>query len=366
MYGKGTANLYNQKVMTGFPRQFYALSGTTTPYLAACYCPFSQRVYFSPFFKNSFLEYDPVTGEQNEYFFDANKAWPGVNPTVAQYSYSIIATPQGKVIAIPYFSPTILILDTTTKEITYITGLLAGQIGKYYGANVANDGNIYFHSYAATQMLKVNLTTGLVTLFGDTTGVTTHLIGVYGEDNAVYQMPYPNPLTTIRRTDLSTGQVTFLNVLPSTTYLAACNTLDGRICIIPADTDKSVVLFNPVDNSVELLPINVSPSIGTGIGCKPGPNGNIYAFAGGRMFEIIPSKGIVNVLDTTPYQIANVATQGCAMTPQGIVFLSWSPNLLNKIITISNIGEMYPEMFTFPANIADISVSPWNKFHQIL
>jgi hypothetical protein len=367
MYGKGSSNSYNHPVMTGFPRQFNTLSGTVTPYLASCYCPISQKVYFSPFYKNAFLEYDPVTGEQNEYFFDSSIAYPGANPASAQYSYSIMATPEGKVIAIPYFSPSLILLDTTTKEITIMTGFgVTGGIGKFYGGSVANDGFVYIHPYASTQFIKINVAQKSAVTFGESTSFESHLIGILGEDNCIYQVPYPYVSTNIRKMDLSTGLVTYLSVLPAAIYLGMTHTLDGRFCCIPYNTDSPVVIFNPVDQSIETIPFNSPTSVGTGIGFKPGANGNIYGFAGGRLFEIVISTKIINILNTERWEPGNVATQGCATTPQGIVYLSWNSTYNNKIVTIANTGLTYPEMFQFPTNIADIGSSPWNKFHQVL
>lgn len=366
MFTKSSSNSYNQVQATGFLREYVAAGAGYSPYLAACYSPVSERVYFSPFAKNAILEYDPVTGEQIEYLFNSALAYPGGDSSLFQFSYSIITDHLGNIYAIPYFAPTIIMFNVVSKQFKYVTGLVGGGIGKYYGGCLANDGNVYFFSYANTRVLKYDPVLDIALYFGDTTSLTTHLFGVYGEDNCIYQVPHPGALTTIRKTDLNTGTVTYLPVLPNAIYEGITHTLDGRFCIIPASTANDIILFNPIDESIESFPFTgLGSALGTGLGFRLAPNGNVYGFAGKTLIEIKINESKVNMLDTGRFQ-ASIATQGCTYTPQGIVFYSWASGFVNKILTITNIGKHEDAMTTIPLDISTISTSLWNKFQHSL
>lgn len=365
MIGGIASNLSrDQVILRGADRTYTPISGTVTPYLGACYSPASDRVYYSPFYKNAIVEIDPSTGAQTEYTFNADDAWSGVNPVGAQYSYSIMADQEGNVIAIPYFSPTAIIFDTANKTFTFYNLGLGSGTGKYYHGCIANDGNAYWFPYAANRMYQFDPVNQTGQLFGDTVATTTHITGVYAEDNCVYQMPYPSPRTDIRKIDLSTGTASLLSSkLPNTLHAASCLLQDGRIIFLPSNTSFPITIFDPVTEGTETFSVTgLGSTLNFNLGCNLAPNGKVYNYKTDVMYEIDPIEKTVNVYDTSRYA-PTLATQGGTYCEQGVFWMQWESSG-NRIGNLWNIGKHEASMAQFPANIADISVSDWNKYNQ--
>ena len=197
---------------------------------------------------------------------------------VANGWFGSVLGPDGNIYFVPFAAANILRLNVATGVTTNITGGATYTASGWRGGVLGPDGNIYFTPFAATNILRLNVATGVTT---NITGGATYTAngwmgGALGPDGNIYFMPFA--AANILRLNVATGVTT--NITGGATYTASgwAGTIlgpDGNIYGTPY-------------NATNILRLNVATGVTTNItggatyttsgwqGQTLGQDGNIY------------------------------------------------------------------------------------------
>ena len=186
--------------------------------------------------------------------------------------------PDGNIYFSPFAATNILRLNVATGVTTNITGGATYTANGWRGGVLGPDGNIYFTPFAATNILMLNVASGVTTnITGGATYTANGWIGgALGPDGNIYFMPFA--AANILRLNVATGVTT--NITGGATYTASgwAGTIlgpDGNIYGTPY-------------NAANILRLNVATGVTTNItggatyttsgwqGQTLGQDGNIY------------------------------------------------------------------------------------------
>ena len=190
-----------------------------------------------------------------------------------------VVASDGNIYFTPYNASNILKLNVSTGVTTTITGGATYTASGWIGGVLGPDGNIYFCPLQATNILKLNVATGVTT---NITGGATYtsygwLGGVLGSDGNIYFTPYG--ASNILKLNVTTGVTT--NITGGATFTA----YGWGGGVLGPDGN---IYFSPI-NTGNILKLNVATGVTTNItggatyttsnGCAGGvlgPDGNIY------------------------------------------------------------------------------------------
>ena len=262
---------------------------STHPFYAAAPLPHSFNKV-PPTVRQPALYYDVAPGNWARDWQPYLKALAAANATgvsVAATNISVSASgwwggvvaSDGNIYFTPYNASNILKLNVSTGVTTTITGGATYTASGWIGGVLGPDGNIYFCPLQATNILKLNVATGVTT---NITGGATYtsygwLGGVLGSDGNIYFTPYG--ASNILKLNVTTGVTT--NITGGATFTA----YGWGGGVLGPDGN---IYFSPI-NTGNILKLNVATGVTTNItggatyttsnGCAGGvlgPDGNIY------------------------------------------------------------------------------------------
>jgi hypothetical protein len=228
-----------------------------------------------------------------------------------------------------YFSPfaatNILRLNVATGVTTNITGGATYTANGWRGGVLGPDGNIYFTPFAATNILRLNVATGVTT---NITGGATYTAngwsgGALGPDGNIYFMPFA--ATNILRLNVATGVTT--NITGGATYTAS----GWGGAILGPDGN----IYGTPYNAANILRLNVATGVTTNItggatyttsgwqGQTLGQDGNIY-FAPTLATNVLRfnvATGVTTNITGGATLSAN-ATRQCVLGPDGNIYFT--------------------------------------------
>ena len=233
--------------------------------------------------------------------------------------------PDGNIYFSPFAATNILRLNVTTGVTTNITGGATYTANGWRGGVLGPDGNIYFTPFAATNILRLNVTTGVTT---NITGGATYTAngwsgGALGPDGNIYFMPFA--ATNILRLNVATGVTT--NITGGATYTAS----GWGGAILGPDGN----IYGTPYNAANILRLNVATGVTTNItggatyttsgwqGQTLGQDGNIY-FAPTLATNVIRfnvATGVTTNITGGATLSAN-ATRQCVLGPDGNIYFA--------------------------------------------
>jgi len=354
MFNRGFPQTTNQKrVVEEIP-----VTLPTNSHVGGCYCPTNGKVYFAPYQSDFILEYDPVNKTSRNISLDTD-----IIGTVAgsgsDYFQGAVYHPNGKIYFCTYSATHVAIYDVDTDSLSYVFITNFPTEGKWNGIVVANNGDIYLIPWQWPEVCKIDTTDDSISFFG--AGLNNRgLGGVLAENGKIYQPPSnsssftvidPSNDTTSTFGNLGAGGVRWIN---------GCNDLDGNIWFAPL-LDNRLLKLDPINETSELINITGLSGSVYYANLQLAPNGRLYGFPylADRIVEIIPERNEAR----TFYLNGSNTYHGNTYCEQGIIPVNRVSDIIKRL---ENIGIHKQEMITIPANVADMSTSLWNKFHQTL
>ena len=233
--------------------------------------------------------------------------------------------PDGNIYFSPFAATNILRLNVATGVTTNITGGATYTANGWRGGVLGPDGNIYFTPFAATNILRLNIITGLTS---NISGGATYTAngwsgGALGPDGNIYFMPFA--ATNILRLNVATGVTT--NITGGATYTAS----GWGGAILGPDGN----IYGTPYNAANILRLNVATGVTTNItggatyttsgwqGQTLGQDGNIY-FAPTLATNVLRfnvATGVTTNITGGATLSAN-ATRQCVLGPDGNIYFT--------------------------------------------
>jgi hypothetical protein len=233
--------------------------------------------------------------------------------------------PDGNIYFSPFAATNILRLNVATGVTTNITGGATYTANGWRGGVLGPDGNIYFTPFAATNILRLNVASGVTT---NITGGATYTAngwsgGALGPDGNIYFMPFA--ATNILRLNVATGVTT--NITGGATYTAS----GWGGAILGPDGN----IYGTPYNAANILRLNVATGVTTNItggatyttsgwqGQTLGQDGNIY-FAPTLATNVLRfnvATGVTTNITGGATLSAN-ATRQCVLGPDGNIYFT--------------------------------------------
>jgi len=226
-----------------------------------------------------------------------------------------------------------------------ITGGATYTTNGWFGGTVGPDGNIYFSPFAATNILRLNVATGVTTnITGGATYTASGWAGtILGPDGNIYGTPYN--AANILRLNVATGVTT--NITGGATYTTAGwqgQTLgqDGNIYFAPTSA-TNVLRFNVATGVTTNITGGATLTANATRQNVLGPDGNIYftPHVGSFILQLNVSTGVISSL--TPSGITYNGSggwQGSILGPDGNIYFSpWAAGNILKL-TFSGLSQL--------------------------
>lgn len=263
--------------------------------------------------------------------------------------------PNGNMYAAPSSATDILKIDTSDNVTTF--GSVAAGNFKYRGFVLANNGALYAVPGTATTILKVDPATDTVTTFGSFS-VNSCGGGALAPNGKIYCTPASGG--SILVIDPDTDTVSTFGSLPlGDKYEGAVLNYNGKIYGMPSNSFTAVIgiiEIDPDNDSYQIVIDSQYDSWGGAIA----PNGKIYCTPDVNdqsVLEIDLKKLSTRLIGITgPIQIPTWAGKP-SLSHEGKLFAA---PFANRILEISRIGQVTPEMYTMPENISGLSRSVYN------
>lgn len=242
-----------------------------------------------------FRRYDMATGNYEQ---EVGQSWSGQD----MYWGGVLAH-TGNIYLMPYRSPYVMKIDTTTFTSSYI-GPVIGDDYRYVGGAVAPNGIIYGSPLNRSgYILKIDPATDTVTEIPGPTGTLKFAGAVTGPDGYVYFTPYS--AAVIMRLDPANDSYTLINCeTGSGKFLGGAGIgRDGNLYFASYQNGRN--RFGKLDIATQTYNTNGGAVTGRYTGFITGPDGALYA---------VPHSGSTSLarLDATTGTISylNIGTSG--------------------------------------------------------
>lgn len=281
--------------------------------------------------------------------------------TNAQKYGKFCRSPQGNLYAPPWYTVTnqnILKLNPNTDTVTTFDNTYSGTT-QFGGFILAPNGFMYGIPFSAGSILKLNPANDQVTTVS-TPGPFLTQGAALATNGKIYCIPYTG--TTIYVIDPSNDTVyNFGTFTAGAKWEGAVLGMNGKIYGLPSMNSSNTYIEVDPENDTFKTFSSVAGNMYLG---SLAPNGKIYGAP-----ETSPSSVIE--IDTRLQKTRNIQITG----PTGVIgwhglvmghngWLYGAPHISNRILEISRVGQVTPEMYTMPSDISTLSTSLYNKFYN--
>ena len=235
----------------------------------------------------------------------------------------------GNIYFTPFYATNIVVLNPTTETTSNLTGgaTFPGG-GSWIGGVLAPNGNIYFSPYQAANILVLNPTTGVTS---NLTGGATFPVNsaswtgsVLAPNGNIYSVPYGaanilvlNPITGV--TSNLTGGATYT----TGGWYGGVLAPNGNIYFCPHNA-ANILVLNPTTGVTSNLTGGATYTTGGWMGGVLGPNGNIYftPFSATNILVLNPTTGVTSNLTGGATFAGGGSWYGGKLAPNGTIYFS--------------------------------------------